>query len=192
MANEITNEIENKKPHVNISSRLENRRKFSPPKNVFIPLNRKKYPVENITGFTNAKGASMLEKGWRLAYNYELYLDGEGYKNINKEVLMEYYDGPSIPAKLLSIQRIHNKEIFTFESLTPPHTKWELSAKDIKRDYTAIYFKNTRNLRKTRKQKGGFYPSVFAGVRNASMLMPFVMRQCYRMWDSSRKTRRKH
>jgi len=48
--------------------------------------------------------------------------------------------------------------------------------------------------RKTRKQmqmqKGGFYPSVFEGVRNASLLMPLVLRQAYRMFSKTRKTKK--
>ena len=49
--------------------------------------------------------------------------------------------------------------------------------------------------RKTRKtsQQGGFYPTVFEGVRNASMLIPLAARQAYNMWKSVRTTkRRKH
>jgi hypothetical protein len=46
-----------------------------------------------------------------------------------------------------------------------------------------------RDTRRVRKPlKGGFYPSVFEGVRGAAMLTPLVMRQAYRL-ISSRKTK---
>jgi hypothetical protein len=52
----------------------------------------------------------------------------------------------------------------------------------------------SKTKRKTRKQmqkqKGGFYPSVFEGVRNASLLMPLVLRQAYRMFSKTRKTKK--
>jgi len=43
--------------------------------------------------------------------------------------------------------------------------------------------------RKTLKQKGGFYPSVYGGVAGASMLAPLIARQTLRMYNSTRKTR---
>lgn len=54
--------------------------------------------------------------------------------------------------------------------------------------------KTLRNMKKSRKikikkQKGGFYPSVFHGVTNAAMLAPLAFRQAYNFW-SRRKTRR--
>lgn len=38
--------------------------------------------------------------------------------------------------------------------------------------------------RQTRRQsqRGGFYPSVFGGVANATILIPAVLRQGYRLW----------
>jgi hypothetical protein len=48
--------------------------------------------------------------------------------------------------------------------------------------------------RKTRrKQKGGFYPSVYGGVCGAKILAPLVARQMMRMYDthSKRKTKRR-
>lgn len=41
-----------------------------------------------------------------------------------------------------------------------------------------------------RTQKGGFYPSVFEGVRNASILMPLALRQAYRMFSGTRKSKK--
>lgn len=47
--------------------------------------------------------------------------------------------------------------------------------------------------RRTRKQKGGFYPSVYGGVAGATMLAPLVARQCLRMYNNRRTMRsRKH
>jgi hypothetical protein len=43
--------------------------------------------------------------------------------------------------------------------------------------------------RKTLKQKGGFYPSVYGGVTGASMLAPLIARQSLRMYNSSFKRR---
>ena len=44
--------------------------------------------------------------------------------------------------------------------------------------------------KKTKRQQGGFYPSVFEGVRNASILMPLVLRQGYRMFSDTRKSKK--
>ena len=48
----------------------------------------------------------------------------------------------------------------------------------------------TKKTTKTKKQRGGFYPSVFEGVRNASILMPLVLRQGYRMFSDTRKSKK--
>lgn len=44
--------------------------------------------------------------------------------------------------------------------------------------------------KKTRKQKGGFYPSVYGGVAGATMLAPLVARQCLRMYNNTRTKRK--
>lgn len=49
--------------------------------------------------------------------------------------------------------------------------------------------KRTPN-RKTLKQKGGFYPSVYGGVAGATILAPLVARQTLRMFNSTRKQRK--
>jgi hypothetical protein len=54
--------------------------------------------------------------------------------------------------------------------------------------------KNKKSKRKTRrKQKGGFYPSVYGGVCGAKILAPLVARQMMRMYEthSKRKTKRR-
>jgi hypothetical protein len=43
--------------------------------------------------------------------------------------------------------------------------------------------------RKTVKQRGGFYPSVYGGVTGASMLAPLIARQTLRMYNNSFKKR---
>jgi hypothetical protein len=50
--------------------------------------------------------------------------------------------------------------------------------------------KKTRKNKK--KQKGGFYPSVYSGVSSASILAVAGARQAYRLWNNTkrRKTRR--
>lgn len=47
-----------------------------------------------------------------------------------------------------------------------------------------------RKQKATRKQKGGFYPSVYGGVAGATILAPLVARQTLRMFNSTRKSRR--
>ena len=41
------------------------------------------------------------------------------------------------------------------------------------------------------KQRGGYYPSVFEGVRGAYYLLPLVLRQGYNLWNSKSSTRRR-
>lgn len=50
--------------------------------------------------------------------------------------------------------------------------------------------------RTIKKQKGGYYPSVFEGVRNAYYILPIALRQGYRLLNSKttvrhRKTRKR-
>lgn len=52
----------------------------------------------------------------------------------------------------------------------------------------ALSRKRKRNT--TRKQKGGFYPSVYGGVAGATLLAPLVARQTLRMFNSTRKSRK--
>jgi hypothetical protein len=47
-----------------------------------------------------------------------------------------------------------------------------------------------KTKRKTLKQKGGFYPSVYGGVAGATILAPLVARQTLRMFNSTRKQRK--
>ncbi len=51
-----------------------------------------------------------------------------------------------------------------------------------------------RKQKATRKQKGGFYPSVYGGVAGATILAPLVARQTLRMFNSSsrRASRKKN
>lgn len=42
--------------------------------------------------------------------------------------------------------------------------------------------KRRRRQTRRRNQRGGFYPSVFGGVANATILIPAVLRQAYRLY----------
>ena len=47
--------------------------------------------------------------------------------------------------------------------------------------------------RRTRKLKGGFYPSIYGGVTGATVLAPLIARQCLRMYNNApTKRNRKH
>ena len=41
------------------------------------------------------------------------------------------------------------------------------------------------------KQRGGYYPSVFEGIRGAYYLLPLVLRQGYKLCTSKSSTRRR-
>ena len=45
--------------------------------------------------------------------------------------------------------------------------------------------------RRKRRQRGGFYPSAYAGIEGAKYLLPLAMRQAYRMWNNKTTTRRR-
>ena len=42
--------------------------------------------------------------------------------------------------------------------------------------------KRSQQQTRRKSQRGGFYPSVFGGVANATILIPAVLRQGYRLW----------
>ena len=44
-----------------------------------------------------------------------------------------------------------------------------------------------KKSKKTRKQTGGFYPSIYDGVARASLLAFAAARQGYRLWSNSKK-----
>lgn len=54
----------------------------------------------------------------------------------------------------------------------------------------SVASRKQKTNRKTRKQKGGFYPSVYGGVAGATILAPLVARQTLRMFNSRRKPRK--
>lgn len=53
----------------------------------------------------------------------------------------------------------------------------------------SVTTKKRKQKRKTLKQRGGFYPSVYGGVTGASMLAPLIARQTLRMYNDSFKKR---
>lgn len=60
--------------------------------------------------------------------------------------------------------------------------------------HSALLSRKRKQKRKTLKQKGGFYPSVYGGVAGATLLAPLVARQTLRMFNSSsrRSSRKKN
>jgi hypothetical protein len=169
-------------------------------------------------GFNNAKPISMLERGWRLMATNEFDIlkgkkrDKEAY-GTDILVLLTEDDGPEYQARLIGFQAgssgtmsySYIKDIFTFQSLDSTHT-WTYTRGEIGQRSLKIYIKTDpvpfvytmANARakaqakgKTRKskQRGGFYPSVYAGVSGATMLTPLIARQMMRMYET-RKTRR--
>lgn len=130
-------------------------------------------------------------------------------------VLLSEDDGPEYEARLISFQAgssgtmsySYIRDRFTFQSLDSTHT-WTYTRDDIGQRSLKIYIKTepvpftytmanarakAQAKRKTRKskQRGGFYPSVYAGVSGATMLTPLIARQMMRMYETNtRKTRR--
>lgn len=174
----------------------------------------------NSPGFYNAKFASMLEKGWREMNIDEFDVKvGYGTRKKeavtpNIIALIEENDGPQYEATLIKFQPVGNSyhrrnDVFTFKTLDPPK-EWTVTRNDLLNEGTRVYIKtapvpfvprpfvrpysneNTRRQRKTRrrKQRGGFYPSVYGGVAGATMLTPLVARQMMRMYETSNKTRK--
>ena len=59
-------------------------------------------------------------------------------------------------------------------------------------DVFAFYTKGQIMSRRSRKQRGGFYPSVYGGISGAKMLTPLIARQMMRMYETNtRKTRKR-
>jgi ATP-binding cassette subfamily F protein uup len=52
-----------------------------------------------------------------------------------------------------------------------------------------IQSKRANAIAQAKGQKGGYYPSVYEGIRNATILLPAVARQAYNLWKKSRKRR---
>ena len=120
-------------------------------------------------------------------------------------VLISEKDGPEYQATLISYEAgssrfNRNKDTFQFQSLdstkTWAYTRGELSIEEtkvyIKTDPVPFTYKAANARRKTRKQKGGFYPSVYSGVAGATMLTPLVARQVMRMYETNTRKTRKH
>jgi hypothetical protein len=47
-----------------------------------------------------------------------------------------------------------------------------------------------KQTRKQKKQKGGYYVSVYHGIQNAGILLPLVFRQGYQLWNTTRKKKK--
>jgi len=48
-----------------------------------------------------------------------------------------------------------------------------------------------RRATRKKSQKGGYFPSIYGGISNASMLIPLVARQAYRMYDNRKSRKRR-
>lgn len=174
---------------------------------IFSPYTGKVVHSRNGGGFfKNAKAAKMLERGWASKENSKYGKVDYTIKG-GDEGLIAIYDGPEIQVNC--IEPLHNneeyKDVYTFMNIDTGHI-FELEALDRNTEwifYTRVKpvpFVNKSKMsrkrklfsKKTRKQKGGFYPSVYGGITGAKMLTPLIARQMLRMYETSnRKTRRR-
>lgn len=188
--------VENKRPEIKIPEFI------APTKNAHSPLrfpylpgvfrrnNRPAVKSTNTGGvFPNAKAASMLEKG---LIKKDIYSIRKGNSGI-----LAIYDGPEIEVSVEKGRHCNMSGIcvYTFEDTDkkvfdmPFSEKWELYTRTTPVPF--VHKKSGRSLRrKTRRQKGGFYPSVYGGIAGAKMLTPLIARQMMRMYDTSNKTRK--
>ena len=156
--------------------------------------------------FKNAKAAKMLERGWSSTENSR-YGPVDYKINGGDEGLIVLYDGPEIEVNC--IEPLHTndnfRDVYTFININTGNI-FELELLD--RNTEWIFYrrvipvpfvnkskagrKRKFTFKKTRKQKGGFYPSVYGGISGAKMLTPLIARQMLRMYETSnRKTRRR-
>lgn len=123
-------------------------------------------------------------------------ITGEALKSVGQNELKGLFNKKSSRiAQVVSTGRISPLTIAARpDSFTPPrpYSPVKFTDSPIEGMYGATNQQQLiggRRRRATRRsQKGGFYPSVFEGVRGAAMLTPLAMRQAYRLW-SSRKAR---
>jgi hypothetical protein len=179
----------NERPTINIPNSTE-----GPPTKVqnlpiFRPHNKPTVTSRNTAGFPNVKDTSMLERGLvrRGVYSY-LMQGNSGILIINK--------GPEIEVTVeKGMHSKNSKLIYTFKDSLgnlhdlPIYGSWLFYGRT-----TPVPIRRYTTARKTRrKQKGGFYPSVYGGVCGAKILAPLVARQMMRMYEthSKRKTKRR-
>jgi hypothetical protein len=158
------------------------------PQGVFRIHNEPFADSKNIGGFNNAKAASMLERGLRK--KEIIHYLGKG----NSGVFIPY-DGQEVEVTVQQgIHMKNGKSVFTFKDTSG--NLFDVSYEDKWDFYTrtkAVPFvpRPRRKTRRARKQRGGFYPSVYGGVAGATMLTPLVARQMMRMYETNaRKTRK--
>jgi hypothetical protein len=185
---------------------------YTPPPGVFPKYKRKTLNSGNKDGFfSNAKRAYMLERGWKEENKWLLEKGNSG--------LLAIDDGPEIEVTIEAVTRykevytfkdkndnifdIPSHEDWVFYTRTKPvpfvprqpESNSDSSSKNkpvIPTGRALIPNSNSPNsrTRKTRKLKGGFYPSVYGGVSGATVLAPLIARQCLRMYNTKRN--RKH
>lgn len=180
--------VENKRPEIKIPEFIAPTNNDPSPlrfpylPGVFRRNNRPAVKSTNTGGvFPNAKAASMLEKG--------LIKKGIHYIRKGNSGILAIYDGPEIE---VSVERgghyDNGKYVFSFKDTDekvfdmPFSEKWELYTRTTPVPF--VHKKSRRSLkRKTRRQKGGFYPSVYGGIAGAKMLTPLIARQMMRMYE---------
>jgi len=181
-----TTPVENERPEIVIPPN-DPKTKIPDFPGVFRKNNRKPVSSTNTGGFNNAKPASMLEEGWKIF----------GYPKINQSGLLVIKDGPEI---LVTVEKgmylKDGKYIFTFKNLTndqifdiPYVEKWDFYMKTTPVPF--VHKKNRRSRKTRKKQKGGFYPSVYGGIAGAKMLTPLIARQMMRMYETRKMRKRK-
>lgn len=192
MASPLPETKENKRPIIiipnNINGPLTKLQKIPG----HVNNNRPTVNSGNLGGFPNAKAASMLERGFVKKLITEYLMKGT-------PGLLVFYDGPEFDVTVEKCVRVKKDTLVcTFKDASG--TLHELPVNNAKqwsfygRTTPVPFVPNPRNKRKTRrKQKGGFYPSVYGGVCGAKILAPLVARQMMRMYEthSKRKTKRR-
>ena len=185
---------ENKRPIINIPDYPVNEGPLTKLQKIpgFVKNKRPIVNSGNLGGFPNAKAASMLERGFVKKLITEYLMKGT-------PGLLVFYDGPEFDVTVEKCVRVKKDTLVcTFKDASG--TLHELPVNNAKqwsfygRTTPVPFVPNPRNKRKTRrKQKGGFYPSVYGGVCGAKILAPLVARQMMRMYEthSKRKTKRR-
>jgi hypothetical protein len=182
----------NERPTINIPNNTE-----GPPTKVqnlpiFRPHNKPTVNSGNTGGFPNVKDTMLKERGYvRRGADRYLMQGNSGILIINK--------GPEIEVTVeKGMHSKNSKLIYTFKDSLgnlydlPIYGSWLFYGRTT--PVPIRRYPTTRRCRKTRrKQKGGFYPSVYGGVCGAKILAPLVARQMMRMYEthSKRKTKRR-
>ena len=173
-------EERNERPEIKLPSNGDPKRKPVFPG--LFPRNIRKTISSNQAGFPNAKPASMLERGFVKKSDIKYLRKGNSGLLVlgSREIEVSVEEG------------MHKKDdvwVFTFKDTSnklfdiPYAEPW-----DFYTPTTPVPF--VPRQRKTRKQRGGFYHSVYRGIAGATMLTPLIARQMMRMYETANKTRK--